>query len=146
MAEQHIVEPHGAEFRPGYQEDRDYCLKYDLRFLVHLTTLEKDGSLVGRFRQVDVDEDTRAFMQECHDQFNSRIHHMKVKFMRPFVSMFYTHTDLNAILNTGQMHMFSTDQLRTIFWPGTERQSYPGSCDGRGSRLWSHYGPAGAPV
>lgn len=96
------------------QADRDFSLQYDLRYESHTCTLNKDAHLLGKFLRIGLDNAARDFMAECLAQFGSWTSMTKHKLLRPFIGLLYSHTDINAILHTGNMHLLSTAQFRML--------------------------------
>lgn len=96
------------------QADAEFCRKHGLKYDCHIKTLDKEPSLNGKFLRVGLDSHTRIFLEECLDQFASVTHSVRF-WLKPALSLVYSHTDLNGLLNTGQMSIISTNQLRILF-------------------------------
>ena len=66
--------------------------------------------LRDRVLRLELDDDTRAWMDECHARPSSAVARIKQKMARAVMSDF----DANALAGTHDMHVFSPSQWRTI--------------------------------
>jgi len=86
-----------------------------LRYTCSLDSLHTSPLLSNAFLPLTPDTDTHDFVRMCFAQFRpfayTRLMSLLVK---PFLSSFMGHSDVNGWLGVGQMHMLSTKQCRDL--------------------------------
>ena len=90
-------------------------LKYDLK----LKYLDKWASL---FVQLDLDEETKEFLQSCYDKNGFK--HLGEGIARFFLSYCLSVTDINGYLGRGEMFVFSKGHLKKLIDPHQEDLIY----------------------
>lgn len=98
------------------EEEMLFCKKNKLRYECHTSTLYKNPLLSGKFLRIGLDKHAKNFVTECFEQYRATcMNTIKHVLLKPTLSLFYSHTDLNGLLGVGQMSILSTDQLRVLF-------------------------------
>lgn len=98
------------------EDDILFATSNNLQYQCNTTTLYKDIHLLGKFLRLGPDKHTKSFIAECHDEYRSKfLTSVKYLFLKPTLSLLYSHTDLNGLLGVGQMSILSTNQLGLLF-------------------------------
>ena len=67
-----------------------------------------------RYVPLDLDDDTRSFLEECEESTLSLPSVFAKPFVEFFVAPFLSRTSVNGLLLRGQMHVLSTPQVGSV--------------------------------
>ena len=83
-------------------------LKYKLNKSYLLSSIDDNVNII----ELSLDENTKNFINKCYNR--SWLYFVKNSIIRPFLSWFISHTNLNALLATGEMFLLSSQHFKTL--------------------------------
>lgn len=115
------------------QYNQIFTINIQKQFNYTINNLNLPDYVQKRIIELTCDTETVTFLQQCCNDYKSSyisLHYIKSMLFKPIYALYYSHTDVNALLNTGNMFVFSKQQLHILLdkYITQLRQTYNNIC------------------